>query len=572
MTQKNRYGGWARGGVLLGMLHGATGCDSTKSTTILAASDIDYLNDSVDVLCEGLNLAPVNEHTVLADDLVLSWDTVNVADVVKSEYAANAAIWYDVYVDEDTGTLPITATASGLTEGSYVPDDVDDNTVYLWQVEVVVDGNGDGVGDQSCRTPATVALTVGIDTLCYNLHLSPGAGASVFADTVVYSWDDVTPHESLGVVNYWFEIATSNSDGEFNDDTYLETDIYDTSYWIDEDQRVEGETYLWNLSLVLDFNDDYEEDARCQSANVSLTTAGLTLFSQVYPDTMAMYLEEGYDIDTEEYPTYLDALDYGWDAWGIGFSDGTDSDDSFDGYPYDVSLNGESSLFSDGENSDYRTTLNVALTISDLDHGRLLENAPISMAQSDSPTEDYEYLLMTWQAFFDVEDSFGRLVYTFENPTANEIVTSIDIYGNMGSDDETSLDSTDADESSDLSNDDHWAVTDDSNDESGDPCVAHLFYADGGASHPNTADFAPNINESEWQDDLHPLIFDDVTIPAGGKVSFALFVLQDHSCVDARTRVADLLDHLDGTEDLRDEWDGVNDDIRASIVNFDAVE
>lgn len=113
--------------------------------------------------------------------------------------------------------------------------------------------------------------------------------------------------------------------------------------------------------------------------------------------------------------------------------------------------------------------------------------------------------------------SWARYLDVIGNPTSSPVTTTITISGNFGSDGSTMLHAT---SSGDLAVDtsDLWFATDDV-DDGADPSLAHVLQGSGAAITPTTVSLSVDSLVYEWT----------VTIPAGGRVAFLTFAVQDQN-------------------------------------------
>ena len=128
-----------------------------------------------------------------------------------------------------------------------------------------------------------------------------------------------------------------------------------------------------------------------------------------------------------------------------------------------------------------------------------------------------------------------RTFVTLTNNTATSITTTFELYGNLGSDGNTSIKASSSGDLS-YSTADHWLVTDDSGTTSGDPALIHVNSGVGATVSAKT--------QSLSRDNLSTVF--DVTIGAGESVSFLSFV-QMHSTSSGAISAANLLNIADLT-------------------------
>jgi len=110
--------------------------------------------------------------------------------------------------------------------------------------------------------------------------------------------------------------------------------------------------------------------------------------------------------------------------------------------------------------------------------------------------------------------SFARYIDTFRNDGAEDVTITIAYECNLGSDANTTLESSDGQASPDV--DDPWVVTDDA-DGAGDPSLAHVLAQDGAAVALSSIEHARGMMDWSYE----------VSIPAGHTVAILLFAVQE---------------------------------------------
>ncbi|TWU04277.1 VCBS domain-containing protein [Stieleria varia] len=111
-------------------------------------------------------------------------------------------------------------------------------------------------------------------------------------------------------------------------------------------------------------------------------------------------------------------------------------------------------------------------------------------------------------------DEFARTIDVFENATASDITTTIELIGNLGSDANTIVFNT-SDGDTDVEVTDQWIGTDDADDD-GSAALIHMVHGADGLQPTDVQVVGDNIF---WTY--------DITVPAGETVRLATFTIQD---------------------------------------------
>lgn len=146
--------------------------------------------------------------------------------------------------------------------------------------------------------------------------------------------------------------------------------------------------------------------------------------------------------------------------------------------------------------------------------------------------------------------AYARFVDVIENPTATAKAASVRIYGNLGSNDMTTLTSTGSGNTV-LTTTDGWFVTDDGDGPATDPGLGHVFAGRDPQLVPSVVSL--DNDEITWTF--------TTTIPAGERIAILTFAVQTDTAADAAIEAARIattpVDTLVGLDDYVDD-----------IVNF----
>jgi hypothetical protein len=148
-------------------------------------------------------------------------------------------------------------------------------------------------------------------------------------------------------------------------------------------------------------------------------------------------------------------------------------------------------------------------------------------------------------------NGWARYVDVVSNPGATDVMTTVEISGNLGSDGSTVLVATSSGDAS-FTPLDRWFTTDDT-DASGDPSLGHVVQGTSPLVAPRTASLSGD--NLEW-------IF-DVTVPASGRIAIVTFAIQASNRAAARTEAERLV------EMPEDAFIGL-DAYAGEIVNFES--
>ncbi|MCB9594160.1 MAG: hypothetical protein H6719_15620 [Sandaracinaceae bacterium] len=144
---------------------------------------------------------------------------------------------------------------------------------------------------------------------------------------------------------------------------------------------------------------------------------------------------------------------------------------------------------------------------------------------------------------------YARYLEVLENTGASPISTTVEVYGNLGSDGSTVVTGSSSGDTV-VSVADGWFSTDDT-DSSGDPSLAHVFSGSSASIDPTAVSLSTDNLSYMWS----------VTVPAGGRVVILHFAVQANdraaSMAEARRLVETPDDALAGADDYVDD-----------IVNF----
>jgi hypothetical protein len=156
--------------------------------------------------------------------------------------------------------------------------------------------------------------------------------------------------------------------------------------------------------------------------------------------------------------TLVDASGFHWDVWWDGsILDG--SSDAFDG-GFRLSANG---LFF-GSSGDALTE----------ESGRELRLGPW----------DTGGLRVTRKVFVPADDTFARFLEIIENPTVNNLIATVRIDTDLGSNSSTVLISTSSGDTI-FNSEDNFIITDDASDGGSDPTIVHVFSGPGALFEPS---------------------------------------------------------------------------------------
>lgn len=566
MKVREKYAYVAYSIMIAGVLAGVTSCTSTstKATTELSSDDPDvpdYFKVELDTLCASLTVAPASDVPQPYDGVYLTWDAVNIRNVVKDEYLLTSSLRYDVYVDDGAGNFANEATAAELMENKYTPTNLVEDASYGWKVSVVIDVDGDTVGDASCTSEVHTFETG--ESMCANLNAIRLGSGDVHNNYAAFIWDPYEPAEELGIASVWFEFSASDGNGDFDGvNAFAEASEFN-SFYTYYSEYVNGTDYDWRISVIADYNGDEYPDVRCSTEASSLHTSGLTMVAHVFPYDFAPYYDfpEEFTIE-EDILLMVSDNDFLWDFGGFGLYDGYN--DAFDGYPYELHINDEAVDI-------HNPALAPSFVYTTTDTGYLLSIDAQPVIDPEEAVYDFEHLELSRQFYVSKTNNYARLLYTLSNPTDDDITVDLDFIGNIGSDSDTLIAVT-SETGDTVTDDDAWVVTQDSdgvfggNDDDsdyGDPVLGHLFFGTGGTSHPESSGFLP---DGDWPDEIHPLTFNDVTIPSLDQITVVLFVVQGESVSDAQDQVHALFYHV--VAGSGDVWYGVSEDVADSVINF----
>jgi len=110
---------------------------------------------------------------------------------------------------------------------------------------------------------------------------------------------------------------------------------------------------------------------------------------------------------------------------------------------------------------------------------------------------------------------YARYLEVLENPSGADISTTVEVFGNLGSDGSTVVTGTSSGDSV-VTAADQWFATDDSTDSGGDPSLAHVFSGTSPSVSASPVSLATDNLSYSWS----------VTVPAGGRVVILHFAVQ----------------------------------------------
>lgn len=153
--------------------------------------------------------------------------------------------------------------------------------------------------------------------------------------------------------------------------------------------------------------------------------------------------------------------------------------------------------------------------------GRLVTMAEMTMG----PVKVSRRILVPDEAGRD----YARYIDTFENPGTSPVTVQVGYFGNLGSDEGTTVW---ASSSGDLlvAHNDHWFGTDDE-DGDGDPTLAHVFSSEGGRVTPESVSLTSDNIEVGFA----------LEVAAGQAVSVMFFALQGPNQSEVREQVSAIL-------------------------------
>lgn len=141
---------------------------------------------------------------------------------------------------------------------------------------------------------------------------------------------------------------------------------------------------------------------------------------------------------------------------------------------------------------------------------------------------------------------YARYLEVLENPGGSDISTTVEVFGNLGSDGSTVVTGTSSGDSV-VTAADQWFSTDDSTDSGGDPSLAHVFSGTSPPVSPSAVSLSTDNLSYSWS----------VTVPAGGRVVIMHFAVQSEdrasSMVEARRLVEVPDDALMGADPYLDD-------------------
>lgn len=124
---------------------------------------------------------------------------------------------------------------------------------------------------------------------------------------------------------------------------------------------------------------------------------------------------------------------------------------------------------------------------------------------------------------------YARFLDVISNPGATDVMTTVRIYCNLGSDGSEVITGTSSGDTV-ITNADNWVGTDDT-EGSGDPSLGHVIHGDGAAVR---AAITKTSGAIEWTF--------NVTVPAGGRVAFLTFALQARMRAPVHAEAARVVD------------------------------
>ncbi|MFC1819973.1 hypothetical protein ACFLZG_02670, partial [Thermodesulfobacteriota bacterium] len=211
---------------------------------------------------------------------------------------------------------------------------------------------------------------------------------------------------------------------------------------------------------------------------------------------------------------YVDLTDnagftYDIDTWygDINNGEGNGLSDAFDD-GYDLSIDG----------TQYNN-FSGAYTLEDSGREVVLPVVPMSGLE------------VSRKIFVPDNSNFARHLNILHNPTGSPITVDVKVYGELGSDEDTTLDKTSTGDPS-LDTSDRWMVTD---GDSGDPRIAHLWDGIGGSDSVDTVSLRGDYygDEFDWT-------WNSVTVPSGETVIYMTYTVMQTSVINAIDRARNL--------------------------------